>query len=136
MPLRFNVSKPFKWKTVIEMFLKSILIVQGVFVAHGDIGSGTIIGSAVFNILVILSLVGVCARQVCCFHNSLIIVKHSKHCCGIRVAQNAICVWKSVWSRFDWFSGLRIFDKGVCFDCKFTKAIKINKKDFLFSKCF
>lgn len=37
--------------------------VIGVFVAHGDIGSGTIIGSAVFNILVILSLVGVCAGQ-------------------------------------------------------------------------
>eukprot|EP00794_Sanderia_malayensis_P017842 gene17842-19623_t len=35
----------------------------GVFIAHGDIGSGTIIGSAVFNVLVILSLVGVCAGK-------------------------------------------------------------------------
>lgn len=43
-----------------ELFTSMI----GVFVAHGDVGAGTIVGSAVFNILVILALVGLCAGQV------------------------------------------------------------------------
>eukprot|EP00112_Aurelia_sp_Birch-Aquarium-sp1_P013018 Seg2745.2 transcript_id=Seg2745.2/GoldUCD/mRNA.D3Y31 product="Sodium/potassium/calcium exchanger 4" protein_id=Seg2745.2/GoldUCD/D3Y31 len=35
----------------------------GLFVANGDVGTGTIVGSAVFNILIILSLVGLLAGQ-------------------------------------------------------------------------
>lgn len=36
----------------------------GVFITKGDVGVGTIVGSAVFNILVIIGLCGIFAGQV------------------------------------------------------------------------
>uniref|UniRef100_A0A8C7D8J0 Solute carrier family 24 member 4 n=1 Tax=Oncorhynchus kisutch TaxID=8019 RepID=A0A8C7D8J0_ONCKI len=42
--------------------------VIGVFITHGDVGVGTIVGSAVFNILCIIGVCGIFAGQVCvCF---------------------------------------------------------------------
>uniref|UniRef100_W5K3D5 Solute carrier family 24 member 4a n=1 Tax=Astyanax mexicanus TaxID=7994 RepID=W5K3D5_ASTMX len=43
----------------------------GVFITHGDVGVGTIVGSAVFNILCIIGVCGIFAGQVCvcvCMH--------------------------------------------------------------------
>ena len=37
----------------------------GVFITHGDVGVGTIVGSAVFNILCIIGVCGLFAGQVC-----------------------------------------------------------------------
>lgn len=37
---------------------------SGVFITKGDVGVGTIVGSAVFNILVIIGLSGIFAGQV------------------------------------------------------------------------
>lgn len=37
----------------------------GVFITHGDVGVGTIVGSAVFNILCIIGVCGIFAGQVC-----------------------------------------------------------------------
>lgn len=37
----------------------------GVFVTHGDVGVGTIVGSAVFNILCIIGVCGIFAGKVC-----------------------------------------------------------------------
>uniref|UniRef100_A0A8C5FUH9 Solute carrier family 24 member 4b n=1 Tax=Gadus morhua TaxID=8049 RepID=A0A8C5FUH9_GADMO len=39
--------------------------VIGVFITHGDVGVGTIVGSAVFNILCIIGVCGIFAGQVC-----------------------------------------------------------------------
>lgn len=39
-------------------------IVSGVFITKGDVGVGTIVGSAVFNILVIIGVCGIFAGQV------------------------------------------------------------------------
>uniref|UniRef100_A0A8C7UXQ6 Sodium/calcium exchanger membrane region domain-containing protein n=1 Tax=Oncorhynchus mykiss TaxID=8022 RepID=A0A8C7UXQ6_ONCMY len=39
----------------------------GVFITHGDVGVGTIVGSAVFNILCIIGVCGIFAGQVCLF---------------------------------------------------------------------
>lgn len=36
----------------------------GVFIIHGDVGVGTIVGSAVFNILCIVGVCGLFAGQV------------------------------------------------------------------------
>ena len=36
----------------------------GVFITKGDVGVGTIVGSAVFNVLVIIGLCGIFAGQV------------------------------------------------------------------------
>lgn len=36
----------------------------GVFITHGDVGVGTIVGSAVFNILCIIGVCGLFAGQV------------------------------------------------------------------------
>ncbi|XP_065051779.1 sodium/potassium/calcium exchanger 4-like [Rhopilema esculentum] len=36
----------------------------GLFIVHGDVGTGTIVGSAVFNVLIILALVSLWAGQV------------------------------------------------------------------------
>lgn len=36
----------------------------GVFITKGDVGVGTIVGSAVFNILVIIGICGIFSRQV------------------------------------------------------------------------
>uniref|UniRef100_A0A8C8ELD9 Sodium/calcium exchanger membrane region domain-containing protein n=1 Tax=Oncorhynchus tshawytscha TaxID=74940 RepID=A0A8C8ELD9_ONCTS len=41
--------------------------VIGVFITHGDVGVGTIVGSAVFNILCIIGVCGIFAGQVCVF---------------------------------------------------------------------
>lgn len=38
----------------------------GVFVAKGDVGTGTIIGSAVFNILFVIGICALFAGQVSC----------------------------------------------------------------------
>lgn len=38
--------------------------IPGVFIAHGDVGVGTIVGSAVFNILFVIGLCGVLVNQV------------------------------------------------------------------------
>ncbi|XP_035389028.1 sodium/potassium/calcium exchanger 4a isoform X1 [Electrophorus electricus] len=38
----------------------------GVFITHGDVGVGTIVGSAVFNILCIIGVCGIFAGQVVC----------------------------------------------------------------------
>ncbi|XP_068004903.1 sodium/potassium/calcium exchanger 4 isoform X2 [Melanerpes formicivorus] len=40
--------------------------VIGVFITHGDVGVGTIVGSAVFNILCIVGVCGIFAGQVVC----------------------------------------------------------------------
>jgi len=39
-------------------------LMAGVFITEGDVGVGTIVGSAVFNILVIIGVCGIFARQV------------------------------------------------------------------------
>uniref|UniRef100_A0A3B3DTG2 Sodium/calcium exchanger membrane region domain-containing protein n=1 Tax=Oryzias melastigma TaxID=30732 RepID=A0A3B3DTG2_ORYME len=39
----------------------------GVFITKGDVGVGTIVGSAVFNILVIIGLCGIFSGQVCLY---------------------------------------------------------------------
>uniref|UniRef100_A0A3B5AJR2 Solute carrier family 24 member 4 n=1 Tax=Stegastes partitus TaxID=144197 RepID=A0A3B5AJR2_9TELE len=41
--------------------------VIGVFITHGDVGVGTIVGSAVFNILCIIGVCGIFAGQVCVY---------------------------------------------------------------------
>uniref|UniRef100_A0A673BHD5 Solute carrier family 24 member 3 n=1 Tax=Sphaeramia orbicularis TaxID=375764 RepID=A0A673BHD5_9TELE len=43
--------------------------VIGVFITKGDVGVGTIVGSAVFNILCIIGVCGFFAGQVCCHDN-------------------------------------------------------------------
>uniref|UniRef100_A0A7N6B4I3 Sodium/calcium exchanger membrane region domain-containing protein n=1 Tax=Anabas testudineus TaxID=64144 RepID=A0A7N6B4I3_ANATE len=55
--------------------------VIGVFITHGDVGVGTIVGSAVFNILCIIGVCGIFAGQVCvcacvcvCVWESLVLV--------------------------------------------------------------
>lgn len=40
------------------------LSLPGVFITHGDVGVGTIVGSAVFNILCIIGVCGLFAGQV------------------------------------------------------------------------
>lgn len=42
----------------------------GVFITHGDVGVGTIVGSAVFNILCIIGVCGLFAGQVSGFSPS------------------------------------------------------------------
>ena len=37
---------------------------QGVFIAKGDVGVGTIVGSAVFNILFVIGICGILVTQV------------------------------------------------------------------------
>lgn len=44
-----------------ELFVNVI----GTFITEGDIGIGTIVGSAVFNILAVAACCGICARSVC-----------------------------------------------------------------------
>uniref|UniRef100_A0A8C1VGV7 Solute carrier family 24 member 4b n=1 Tax=Cyprinus carpio TaxID=7962 RepID=A0A8C1VGV7_CYPCA len=49
--------------------------VIGVFITHGDVGVGTIVGSAVFNILCIIGLCGIFAGQVClCIFSKSILI--------------------------------------------------------------
>lgn len=43
----------------------------GVFITHGDVGVGTIVGSAVFNILCIIGVCGLFAGQVSGFSPGL-----------------------------------------------------------------
>lgn len=43
----------------------NIVFPAGVFITHGDVGVGTIVGSAVFNILCIIGVCGIFAGQVC-----------------------------------------------------------------------
>lgn len=43
-----------------ELFVNVI----GTFITEGDIGIGTIVGSAVFNILAVAACCGICARSV------------------------------------------------------------------------
>uniref|UniRef100_A0A8C5UIN8 Sodium/calcium exchanger membrane region domain-containing protein n=1 Tax=Malurus cyaneus samueli TaxID=2593467 RepID=A0A8C5UIN8_9PASS len=45
--------------------------VIGVFITKGDVGVGTIVGSAVFNILCIIGVCGLFAGQVRAFNDSL-----------------------------------------------------------------
>ena len=47
------------------------LLIPGVFITHGDVGVGTIVGSAVFNILCIIGVCGLFAGQVSEFFFSL-----------------------------------------------------------------
>lgn len=46
------------------IILCSLITSAGVFITKGDVGVGTIVGSAVFNILVIIGLSGIFAGQV------------------------------------------------------------------------
>ena len=39
----------------------------GVFVTNGDIGIGTVLGSAIFNVLLVVGLCGILSNMVCCF---------------------------------------------------------------------
>lgn len=51
---------------VVTVFLIDFLLTHaGVFITHGDVGVGTIVGSAVFNILCIIGVCGIFAGQVC-----------------------------------------------------------------------
>lgn len=64
----------------------------GVFITHGDVGVGTIVGSAVFNILCIIGVCGIFAGQVCvlvCVSkrsdfplHSVYLCDAEKHTCG------------------------------------------------------
>uniref|UniRef100_A0A3B3E057 Sodium/calcium exchanger membrane region domain-containing protein n=1 Tax=Oryzias melastigma TaxID=30732 RepID=A0A3B3E057_ORYME len=47
--------------------------VIGVFITHGDVGVGTIVGSAVFNILCIIGVCGIFAGQVRASHTFLLL---------------------------------------------------------------
>uniref|UniRef100_A0A8D0D656 Solute carrier family 24 member 4 n=1 Tax=Sander lucioperca TaxID=283035 RepID=A0A8D0D656_SANLU len=55
--------------------------VIGVFITHGDVGVGTIVGSAVFNILCIIGVCGIFAGQVCVC---------------VCVCVLCVCVWESL----------------------------------------
>lgn len=44
--------------------LTSVSLLSGVFITKGDVGVGTIVGSAVFNILCIIGVCGIFAVQV------------------------------------------------------------------------
>lgn len=44
--------------------ISSCLFISGVFITKGDLGVGTIVGSAVFNILVIIGVCGIFSGQV------------------------------------------------------------------------
>ncbi len=44
--------------------INNCLFISGVFITKGDLGVGTIVGSAVFNILVIIGVCGIFAGQV------------------------------------------------------------------------
>lgn len=55
---------------------------SGVFITKGDVGVGTIVGSAVFNILVIIGLSGIFAGQVEKMYKSLtirVVVQEDEH---------------------------------------------------------
>lgn len=49
-----------------ELFINCI----GTFVTQGDLGVGTVVGSAVFNILAVPACCGLFAGQVICFSRS------------------------------------------------------------------
>lgn len=53
-------------KKYLPVFFSSLLALffSGVFITKGDVGVGTIVGSAVFNVLVIIGLCGIFAGQV------------------------------------------------------------------------
>lgn len=46
------------------LWIWTLLCFAGVFITHGDVGVGTIVGSAVFNILCIIGVCGIFAGQV------------------------------------------------------------------------
>uniref|UniRef100_A0A673BDA6 Solute carrier family 24 member 3 n=1 Tax=Sphaeramia orbicularis TaxID=375764 RepID=A0A673BDA6_9TELE len=52
--------------------------VIGVFITKGDVGVGTIVGSAVFNILCIIGVCGFFAGQVCC-HDNVTLLQSGLH---------------------------------------------------------
>lgn len=56
--------------TVNKLLISSCLFISGVFITKGDLGVGTIVGSAVFNILVIIGVCGIFSGQVdyACFN--------------------------------------------------------------------
>uniref|UniRef100_A0A4W4FJE3 Sodium/calcium exchanger membrane region domain-containing protein n=1 Tax=Electrophorus electricus TaxID=8005 RepID=A0A4W4FJE3_ELEEL len=49
----------------------------GVFITHGDVGVGTIVGSAVFNILCIIGVCGIFAGQVCMWESLVLVVMYA-----------------------------------------------------------
>lgn len=50
-----------------ELFINCV----GTFVTKGDLGVGTIVGSAVFNILAVPACCGLFAGQVCCMRKRI-----------------------------------------------------------------
>uniref|UniRef100_A0A4W3GY29 Sodium/calcium exchanger membrane region domain-containing protein n=1 Tax=Callorhinchus milii TaxID=7868 RepID=A0A4W3GY29_CALMI len=55
--------------------LRTFMFLAGVFITHGDVGVGTIVGSAVFNILCIIGVCGLFAGQVSYISLSLNIIQ-------------------------------------------------------------
>lgn len=53
------------------MFPKLFIYSTGVFITKGDVGVGTIVGSAVFNILFVIGLCGILAGEVYIIHESV-----------------------------------------------------------------
>ena len=41
-----------------------MFLTTGVFIAKGDVGTGTIVGSAAFNVLGAIGIVGLCVKSV------------------------------------------------------------------------
>ena len=52
------------WTTILTSWNFYTSVVAGVFVAKGDVGVGTIVGSAVFNILFVIGLCGMLVTEV------------------------------------------------------------------------
>uniref|UniRef100_A0A4W6EGD6 Solute carrier family 24 member 4 n=1 Tax=Lates calcarifer TaxID=8187 RepID=A0A4W6EGD6_LATCA len=64
----------------------------GVFITHGDVGVGTIVGSAVFNILCIIGVCGIFAGQVCV---CLCVFGLSSICCRFNSSMQKFFMGKS-----------------------------------------
>ena len=48
----------------VSIICLSSYLIAGVFIAKGDVGVGTIVGSAVFNILFVIGICGILVTQV------------------------------------------------------------------------
>lgn len=80
---------------------------SGVFITKGDVGVGTIVGSAVFNILCIIGVCGLFAGQVRAFNDPLQLLLHPVPWLYCRIT----CRVHSLASNF---SGFVVFNRALC----------------------
>ncbi|KAI1240308.1 Sodium/potassium/calcium exchanger 3, partial [Lamprotornis superbus] len=97
--------------------------VIGVFITKGDVGVGTIVGSAVFNILCIIGVCGLFAGQVGAFNDPLQFLLHPVPwlCCRITCQVHNLATN---------FSGFVVFNRAQCcssltFEMK-SRAAKVS----------